>query len=1294
MKKITSFLTLMVLCCVSAFAQAGMTPVTSLEQLTDETIYTIASARCALIYNPAQAEKLNTTNATGLNVMIDPMDTNQHFNIKKNEGKYYLYSIGAKKYVKHSGEQSVYVETIAEASELGISETGNSQYPWLLKLAGNGINTQVKGQYQTGMVINSWVTVDEGNSFAITAIDLSSIDPYEFAFNRLTDAMTSVGQALNIADLKAGKNVGAFYGNYKPEIVEYFLAKQDSASNIVDAVQGAGLDPLKTMFTEPKDMDAFTARYVEAKDSVVENTVPREIPDIAPGYYTISSGLTFTKVDTVYVYYTEEEAEEENMLNGAEPGSPDYIEAGVTVKERIPKTVAQDPKALYEYNGKAYWGTRKETADFLWKVEKGDTAKAYKIINMNQKMTFARINQSQGVNMEKNDTSEYFITWWGLDTLADNRIVDLIAIRNIVDGPASYRHIHCNNHSNGTGTNGNIVGWAPGASASQWFLTPVSDEEAAEWMDSMKPILELRAKIKEGDSIAAAFPAQLKIAQDSISNPAAQVAADGTYFYSPYSTNDGQTVPSGKSVYDFLLDDNANTYWHSSWSGGNVDANVHYLQINSPAEIQGEFLLRYVRRKAGADQIKVFTIKGYTTEPTSATTFNDGTEIAVVTYEEPYATNGDTLITGPYDLTGYKYIRLYPTETTSNRGYWHAAELNFISPDPTIPTKITRYATTQYSVRQAKADALKAAVDLWNEKAFADDSVALLTDQTFIDAYNNIVATGKAWGEVYVDPTELRSTIEAHNYDAKMFPIGKNPGEWSDDSKVSVIGVVNDAKAYNESGAYNKVTSANWIKAINNADSVTLASANGVKTGVWYQFAFPSEAMFDEFGWDKAAGAKTIKAAADTHTGEDIVRCEGIFGKIVAAGESVTEYFYNKGELTDTVTIYKVGDADQDFYAGQNMFFYTEDEIENFELGENLFRFIEATDSSYMIQNKATGLFLRGGHPCTLSPIPTYWSTKALGAGGNLVTYTDVLGNTVSNLRHLHGQNSDRRLVCWEADQIGSRSMMLIEEVEDVTEEPETEYQLEMWPGTIYAMTMPVDITIVEESGYDTPTAYGASLKVTETDTTLVLNPIEDKTIKAGHPFLLLVEPTWIAEDSTEYESIDEATERYKQEIDPKYVPGSENEEETWKYWNNNALNGKLTLGYYVALMDHGMDVKTEARWIGSLRGTMEADTISAGKGFVAVDNKFEIVKETADIEAFSAYIDANFTAETEGGLIIDLKGEPIIDTGIADVLNKVAKTGNIYNAAGQLVGKGNLNTVNKLPAGVYIVNGVKVTKR
>jgi CBS domain-containing protein len=74
-------------------------------------------------------------------------------------------------------------------------------------------------------------------------------------------------------------------------------------------------------------------------------------------------------------------------------------------------------------------------------------------------------------------------------------------------------------------------------------------------------------------------------------------------------------------------------------------------------------------------------------------------------------------------------------------------------------------------------DALDAAVKTWNEGEFADDSLELVTDAPFAAAYEAIVATGKAWGEVYVNPTELRETIEAHNYDAKMFPIGKNPGE-------------------------------------------------------------------------------------------------------------------------------------------------------------------------------------------------------------------------------------------------------------------------------------------------------------------------------------------------------------------------------------------------------------------------------------------------------------------------------------------------------------------------------------
>ena len=66
--------------------------------------------------------------------------------------------------------------------------------------------------------------------------------------------------------------------------------------------------------------------------------------------------------------------------------------------------------------------------------------------------------------------------------------------------------------------------------------------------------------------------------------------------------------------------------------------------------------------------------------------------------------------------------------------------------------------------------------------------------------------------------------------------------------------------------------------------------------------------------------------------------------------------------------------------------------------------------------------------------------------------------------------------------------------------------------------------------------------------------------------------------------------------------------------------------------------------------------------------------------------------------LSLNFEGEYSFDggesTGINEVLNKVSKNGNIYNAAGQIVAKGNINTINNLPAGVYIVNGMKVTKQ
>ena len=64
------------------------------------------------------------------------------------------------------------------------------------------------------------------------------------------------------------------------------------------------------------------------------------------------------------------------------------------------------------------------------------------------------------------------------------------------------------------------------------------------------------------------------------------VYPDATWFSSPFSQadHDGQTVPEGASVFDFLVDDAGTTYWHSSWAGGAVANGVHYLRVDLPED--------------------------------------------------------------------------------------------------------------------------------------------------------------------------------------------------------------------------------------------------------------------------------------------------------------------------------------------------------------------------------------------------------------------------------------------------------------------------------------------------------------------------------------------------------------------------------------------------------------------------------------------------------------------------------------------------------------------------------------
>lgn len=1345
MKKITSFLMMAVLCCAGAFAQATeyadklVTIGTAQAEVVPGQWYFLHSSRNPNSSATEFAEVGGTIASAGgfvtdkgLGQAVTLTASSVIDEVTSEEGvSANAYMANFVRFVAVEGEENVYNiqfgtgNWLADNPANGTVNNNNyiagnaGKYNFYLVTIGGVPNTTGRFAWNKYNMANRvdnngagngvvfWAegeTTGESEGFATDAdikgnkiwqiydiVVVGNLDKYEETFNALLadyDAICGQAEGTIIDQLNEGVNVGDKPGNYRPEDVNAFLELHNYVEDVImPTMESEGLEGLQTLYPTAEDLKKFNDDYVAAWNHMIENKVPRAMTGIQPGYYTFNSCLFWytTKNDTTF--YTQEEAEEANAESGALEGEDGYVAAG-DVKEVTSTQVAAPIKSLYSKHDDGTnadwlaWGNQQPKAEFLWKVETVEGKPTeYRMINMANGKTHISIGQSNNSQLQLNDTATVCFDWRNNEEQVvfanaegdqDTATVVSFNIRSSQQAEGGYNYLHCGGHSGGAGTGAWIVGWSDGG-ATRWYMTPIDEATVENWING--PEAQLRKKIEKGDSIVAVSPSQIEIAKDIETTiyETDSVVVTADQFYSQYTTEDAQTIPDGQTVYDFMLDGKQSTYWHSKWENGAVNAKVHYLQIHATETMDGLYAVKLQRRPVSGDHITELIAVGFEEEPTDETVFADGKELG--TLKLPLTSNSETVVTNTFDATGMNYVRFYSNSTAAaasgggaGRGYWHASAFNVFK-----ASAAPRYETTQYDVRKAEADALAAAVAVWNEKGFAADSLELIEDPTFAAAYEALVAAYEAWNKVYVDPTELRNVI-ASAPDKNLFVYGKNPGQWPETRSASntpeeYLAVLAEANAYNAAGAYTPAESEAKVNALQGAIDGVFASANKVETGKWYRFSFPTEEMFDNYGWNKDG----IKAAVNAH---EIETAPALFGKTIAVGKGLTTYAtYNNAETgnVDTVAVRSV-EATEEWFEGDNLCFFEDAE---FEEGEDLFQFIQATDSSYMIQNKATGLFIRAGHPMTLSAVPSYFkANQAIGAGGNLIAYTDVLGKTDGAHVYMHAELASNYLTKWETNTVGSKSMIMIEEVEAVAEAPATEYTAKMWPGKVYTYTYPVDVTVTEGA-----TAYGAELVVAEEDTTIVLKAIEAEVISAGTPFIL------IADLEGEYITTADRLKQIASEILADKGQYGLNEKQD--------ANTKLNDEHVLVSMNHGMEVDTVVTELLSLRGTLKSATVEAGKGIVASENGFKHTLVNTNVGAYGAWIASDFdpeSADVLSGLVINIEGS--IDTGISEVLDKVAKSGNIYNAAGQLVGKGNINTVNSLPAGVYIVNGVKVTKK
>ncbi len=159
MKKIFFLMLALLGCTVQGWADK----VTDLSQLDNDKVYVISSERAFLLYSDkVPGELCSSTGKSVGSVTASLTDPAQQFRIEKNGNNYYLFSVGAQKYVSSNGSYEATASTV-----LKIEKVDNTSYPWKLCLGNNGMNSQNPNQANSGILVNSWTTTDAGNCYYI-----------------------------------------------------------------------------------------------------------------------------------------------------------------------------------------------------------------------------------------------------------------------------------------------------------------------------------------------------------------------------------------------------------------------------------------------------------------------------------------------------------------------------------------------------------------------------------------------------------------------------------------------------------------------------------------------------------------------------------------------------------------------------------------------------------------------------------------------------------------------------------------------------------------------------------------------------------------------------------------------------------------------------------------------------------------------------------------------------------------------------------------------------------------------
>ncbi|MBO4731097.1 MAG: dockerin type I repeat-containing protein [Bacteroidaceae bacterium] len=543
----------------------------------------------------------------------------------------------------------------------------------------------------------------------------------------------------------------------------------------------------------------------------------------------------------------------------------------------------------------------------------------------------------------------------------------------------SKKHYHPESNGAGSGKTGKFVTWNSSGigSASTWYIRCASDA----LIDSLTAV---RAQNRLTEQLSKAYGEafdtynKLFVYKPDTDHPLITHVTDGDPDDCQLSSNASDSSEGAHLSY--LVDDNAETFWHSSYhdSSDPKPLTYHYLQADISNNPLSEFQIYFMRRSGSYGQSdRPVEVNVYATADTTGQ-WNHTDQWTLVQHfaslpHEESVTEYYTPALQTAEPVSYIRFEVVKNNSSSRQHngypYFNLAEFNIYA--TTLDEETSQYLYSDEI--KAAADALKAIMDPALEKISSNTATQEDIDQ--------IKQATKAVNELYADTTTLRSLIAAAERNLQGAVVGDAIGQINSDEAVSALtNAINEAKAFDTSGKIDKAALDAVCNSLKQARTDFLNSINMPDPDKWYYIASLDTARNDY---------------------EDLYTNGGLM--------YVADYGRDKG------VVWALNEGEAFDYNPFAMWHFIPVEDENYTL-------------TYYVQNLGSGLYI-GDYPTYSQPVLTtdepvlYQFNYTGGELGLIARKGENPGYS------LHAANKDNAIVGWSAG-AGTASSWAFNEVD------------------------------------------------------------------------------------------------------------------------------------------------------------------------------------------------------------------------------------------------------------------------